>query len=378
MDKLVGISIENFRSIKALELPLRPMRVLMGENGGGKSSILECFEIFRRASEPRFFDQLDRLHGGTANLQRQGTTAVHLRARILLDKDEFVYSVSFGGQFGYSTRPQVESLGISGGPPIFRVVQGNHPGHPGNETILSTGLVNHEAVQRVRQVLSNIDVQLGFDVNALWKQRERNINTQGTGMREPAQLRGGRRLEGGGSNLASVIHSLRNDQGREEWERTLRIIKLGLGDHLEDVAVSVMDTGYAALTLRYRDGRRVSAQGLSDGQLAFLCFVAAARASAEKSVLLIDEPELHLHPGLLVRVFDLLQETSDRVPVVLATHAGALLDAVESPEEDVSVVSLRDGETHVEQLSSEFLHRWKLPLSQLRAEMGDRALVVAP
>jgi predicted ATPase len=376
MDRLLGISIENFRSIKALELDLRPMRVLIGENGGGKSSILECFEILRKAAEPRFFDQLDRVHGGTISMQRQGATVVHLRARIELKSyGQVIYSISFGGQPGYSARPVVESLQRGKEPPLWRVQGGQLPSHDGQETVLTTMAGRDGVSQRVRQVLAAIELQVAHEVVALWRQRERAIHTQSTGMREPSQLRSGRRLERGGSNLSSVIHSLRNDYGRDEWDLTLRMIKLGLGQHIEDVTVPILDSGYASLVLRYADGRQVSAQGLSDGQLAFLCFVAIARSKASRSVLLLDEPELHLHPGLLVRVFDMLRETSQMTPVILATHAGSLIDALEDPTQDVSVVSLVDGVTEVKAINAGFLKEWKLPLSQLRAEHGDAALV---
>ncbi|MBL8912996.1 MAG: AAA family ATPase, partial [Archangium sp.] len=75
MDRLLRVRIENFRSIRSLEIDLQqPMRVLIGENGGGKSSIIECFEILRRATEPAFFDQIDRIHGGPVAFQRHGET----------------------------------------------------------------------------------------------------------------------------------------------------------------------------------------------------------------------------------------------------------------------------------------------------------------
>ena len=41
MDKIVGIKINNIRTIKSLEMSIDPINVLIGENGAGKSTIID-------------------------------------------------------------------------------------------------------------------------------------------------------------------------------------------------------------------------------------------------------------------------------------------------------------------------------------------------
>jgi predicted ATPase len=155
----------------------------------------------------------------------------------------------------------------------------------------------------------------------------------------------------------------------------LRLVQLGLGDEIEDVSVQIVaDSGYASLALRYADGRVVSAMAVSDGQLAYLSFVALVRGSSARSVLVVDEPELHLHPGLVVRVLDLLDSAAAFTPVILATHSNDLLDALERPE-DVRIVSLVGGRTQIAPLRSDVLERWRhRSLSSVRRTMGDQEL----
>ena len=43
------------RAIRYAEVEISPVTVLIGENGTGKSTIIECLEILRKAAEPSFF-----------------------------------------------------------------------------------------------------------------------------------------------------------------------------------------------------------------------------------------------------------------------------------------------------------------------------------
>jgi len=100
------------------------------------------------------------------------------------------------------------------------------------------------------------------------------------------------------------------------------------------------------------------AHALSDGQLAWLCFVALYRLDSERSLLGFDEPELHMHPELLVRVVQLFEEMARSHPVVIATHSDVLLDALTEPARSVRVCELEDGATRLRQLDAATLGRW--------------------
>lgn len=55
MDRITRVRIRNVRAIVSLDLELtQPITVLIGENGSGKSTILECLELLRRAADPNF------------------------------------------------------------------------------------------------------------------------------------------------------------------------------------------------------------------------------------------------------------------------------------------------------------------------------------
>ena len=78
-------------------------------------------------------------------------------------------------------------------------------------------------------------------------------------------------------------------------------------------------------------GGEVELRDLSDGERAVVLFAAAfERLGLERSVVLIDMPELMLHPEEHVRVFDGLASMLVEGQLIVATTSPAILRAVAS------------------------------------------------
>ena len=83
------------------------------------------------------------------------------------------------------------------------------------------------------------------------------------------------------------------------------------------------------------------------------------RLDVDRSVLVLDEPDLHLHPGLIVRLVEMLEATGRLTSVLVATHSDRLLDALDEPARSVRVAELTAGlETRIRHLKPEALERW--------------------
>ena len=106
--------------------------------------------------------------------------------------------------------------------------------------------------------------------------------------------------------------------------------------------------------------RWLLASQLSDGMLAYLAIVAMLRLNEHRSLLAIDEPELHLHPGLLVRVIRAIRSASYQAPVLVATHARRFLDELDEPETTAVLCSRRpeDGATRLLRADPDALAKW--------------------
>ena len=79
-------------------------------------------------------------------------------------------------------------------------------------------------------------------------------------------------------------------------------------------------------------------------------------ATRSPSSLIIDEPELGLHPAAISILAELIQNASKRTQIIVATQSPALIDNFSV--EDVIVVSRKDGASMFERLNEKDYRAW--------------------
>jgi predicted ATPase len=147
----------------------------------------------------------------------------------------------------------------------------------------------------------------------------------------------------------------------EVLDRVRDRLRLGLGPDFRDFRLRSPQPGHIALDIIYGSApdHPVPIENLSEGQLAYLCFVALAELNKGRSILAIDEPELHLHPGLLARVVGMMEEVAATCPVILSTHSDRLLDCLANPADSVVLCDLDEKRgTQLQRPNPEFLKQW--------------------
>lgn len=342
------IEIENVRTIRKLGLRLSGLVVLIGENGSGKSSIIEAVELLRRIGAGTFDPDFRNIHGGGELVLRRGATHLSLAVTAEWSTGDvnvlvrYVVTLTFSrGQYAISqeglevTNPEQAQplLGFDRDASGLRFFNGKeftplktqlNPLRP----FLTEAAPAHAVCDDLRSALASLEVHSGFDVLPWWVTSALNRETR---LRERARVSRAEHLTLLGGNLAAAYHTLKNEHPyHASWSKALDWVRLGIGDHIEEVLLPSAGAGFVELSLKLRGvDQPVPSAGLSNGQLAWLSFVALARLGVEERALLaFDEPELHLHPALLARATQLFAEVAERHPVLLATHSRRLLDAL--------------------------------------------------
>ncbi len=387
MDRITRLRIRQVRAIERVDLDLAgPLTVLIGENGSGKSTIIECLEILRKAADSQFTRALYEQHRGLAGLLRKGAASMALG--VTLEDDggtDAMLSYDFELEprlAGFAVVEEVVTATADGCAPTTvlrrsrdRAEVTEEEGstlHPlpdsalrPDQLVVASGRVPgpHATLDRLAAALAGIEVHLAFDTIASWAARRYQFSQS---IRSAATLVPADRLDLLGFNLASAWMELRN-RPSAEWDHILDTVRLGIGDHVDNVVVHADPSGgQVLLSLRLKGlPDPISAADLSDGQLAWLAFVALAQLGDRRSLLAVDEPELHLHPSLLGRVVSLLSNLPGTAPTLLSTHSDRVLEMLDDPAEAVRVCALEGTCARVRRIDPTGLDGWLRSFSDL-------------
>lgn len=105
--------------------------------------------------------------------------------------------------------------------------------------------------------------------------------------------------------------------------------------------------------------RTFPARRLSDGSLRFLSLLAILLDPTPPPLIVIEEPELGLHPDTLPVLRDLFVEASKSCQLIVTTHSTQFIDAMTDYAESVLVCEKQDGSTSFTRLSQEEIDKWK-------------------
>jgi predicted ATPase len=102
--------------------------------------------------------------------------------------------------------------------------------------------------------------------------------------------------------------------------------------------------------------RTFTANQLSDGTLRFICMATLLLQSNLPKMILLDEPELGLHPSAITILAGLLRKAAKRTQVIISTQSVSLVNEFDA--EDIIVVEKNEAETIFRRLESEILESW--------------------
>lgn len=340
MDELAleSIEIEGFLSISTASVPLRALNVLIGANGAGKSNFIAAFELLGRLVDQDLRLFVGRRGGASALLnvtsgakrvkfdlrgQRLGYRAVLVPAA----GDKFVFeNEAVLLQHGDDIEYQADTIGVGD-----------------DETSLTTAVrQERSAVTYVRELLTACKVYHFHDTS------------QVAAVKQFAPTADNIALRGDAGNLAAVLLSLKTSD-RATYHRITRAVAQ-VAPFFRDFVLEP-ENDSIRLRWRQRDSDVVfSANQLADGTLRFMCLATLLLQPTLPKLVVLDEPELGLHPYAIVQLADLLRQAAARSQVLLATQSVTLINQFELADLIV-VEGGRDGSTF-ERPSADRLSAW--------------------
>ena len=361
MSTLHSISIKGFKSISHIEnLPLGPINVLIGPNGSGKSNFIGVFSLLNAIHSEHLQQYVIRAGGADKVLHYGSKETEELIIRLSFDEKNYEYEIRL-------TAADSDTLYIDS-----EVTQSESLGY---RAVKSFDIIYREKVEP-SIFPESVENDIKNHLNS-WRLYHFHDTSSGSSMKKTADLNDNRFFRPDGANLAPFLYYL-----REKHESSYSLIRRTVqrvAPFFDDFALAPQQLNEDKIRLEWQHkgtDAYFDAASLSDGSLRFIALATLLLQpeSLRPSVILLDEPELGLHPYAITMLASLLKQAAAQTQIILATQSPFLLDHFEP--EDVLVADRVNGQTQLTWLDTPSLETWlqDYSLGQLweKNEIGGR------
>jgi predicted ATPase len=315
---ITSIKIQGYKSVKEQEVSIKKgTNILIGSNGVGKSNFLSIFPLLRSVFTNGLKEYVET-KGGADSL-------LHFGKKITSEIDitiHFENAVSYGVKLGIaqdSLTKKVESTS-----------------HWQNDKTTNIG----------------VKIEEQFEVYHF------HDTSETSSMKSKCNIDDNRKLKPDGSNIAAYLYYLKSVHPKHFKRIELTIQSIApFFDHFV-LEPSRLNNNVIQLEWREKGfpDAYFNAYNLSDGTLRFICLATLLMQPEPPKTIIIDEPELGLHPVAINKLASLIRKTSNKVQMIVSTQSINLIDNFEP--EDIIVADRKDKSSTFRRLTSEELSDW--------------------
>lgn len=346
------IEIRNYRSIESVDVDIAPFTLVVGPNGSGKSNFVDAFVFARDVAYDASSAVQNR--GGISGVRRWSPSKpydVTIDVRVSanqkhLDNTYMRHRFTLGSKREGEWEFKRESIVfVRDGQTSFNLSRQRNTMEVSEVSAKQYQLPNAfpltentSAMFTARQS-QFMRTPLGIALRMI---RRFRLNPEA--MRQPQVATERTRLDENGANITVAVQSLKERE--RTWEPLLLAMQK-IVPGLVDIEVSSVGRYLVLKFIQNQTDARAefAATEISDGAMRALGILVAAQQMTRDELLIIEEPEVALHPGAATLLFDVLKSASERGAVLLTTHSPDLLDAAR--DEEILVCEYRGGVTKI-------------------------------
>jgi len=348
---LERIVLKGYKSIGEADIRLRRINVLIGANGSGKSNFVSLFHFMRRLARGELQIHVAQVGGADSILHYGRKRTERLSVELWFARDE-----GLANGYECSLVPTAEDSLVFENEVVYfhnrtrypepYVSEANPTVH--QETSLPLWCEGGGAVAiHVTDALSS------------WQVYHFHDTSDSARVKQMGEIHDNLYLRPDASNLAAYLYLLR-EQHTPHYRNiveTIRLVAPFFGDFV--LRPSPLNPGKIRLEWQERGSDMVfGPHTFSDGTLRFICLATLflQPPSGVPSTIIIDEPELGLHPYAICLLAEMVKGVAQHRQVILSTQSVTLLN--QFSVEDVLVVERQNGESVFRHISEESLASW--------------------
>ena len=347
MRKLDYITVGGFKSIASIEkVKIGPLTVLIGPNGSGKTNFIGVFSFLNAIREGGLQTYVAKAGGADKVLHFGSRVTEKIHVHISFEDERNQYEIGLEPNGADELVPSTESVSF------WKWEEGFD--QPVSYPLASEGREAGISRQQVRRVHQYVRRHL-----ASWCLYHFHDTSAASPLKKTADVNDNRRLRPDGANLASFLHLLR-EKHEDDYCLIVGTVRQ-MAPFFRDFALEPLRLNPEKIKLEWKHAGTdayFDAASLSDGTLRFMALATLFLQPTEyrPSVILVDEPELGMHPYAITLLASLMKQASNDSQVIVSTQSSLLLDHFEP--EDVLVADRVHGATQLTRLDSSRLESW--------------------
>jgi predicted ATPase len=331
------LRVQGFKSFEDVHVELGDLNVVIGPNGAGKSNLIGVFRLLERvlsgnlqayvASDPDrlLFHGRKRTPAMSIDLHfDQNSYGFQLRA----DKDTLIFDeerVEYSGAWKY-------------GEPIAR-------GHRESKLEEAAEAYKNQIPKHVFPIVRDLVVYHFHDTS------------DSSPAKQTVDIDDNRALRPDGSNIAAYLYRLQQTEPAA-FRRIEEHVRL-VAPFFDQFVLEPLELNKRKIKLEWKQvgsDAYFDAYSLSDGTLRFICLATVLMQPSPPALVLLDEPELGLHPFAIEIVAGMIEAATAKSQVLLATQSVTLLDHFAA--KDVIVAENDGHRSHLRRLDEAKLKDW--------------------
>ncbi len=341
MSKLERVRAAGFRSIREVDLEIRDLNVLIGANGSGKSNFIKLFRLLNDLVEERLQVAVATSGGANALLHFGRKVTPKLSLDLEFGQNSYACTLLPAADDNLVFETEVWRFQGGGYPRPYA----ESPGAGTRESGLRSASASSGVARFVRSALAS------------WKVYHFHDTSDSAGLKQLGPIDDNVRLRSDAGNLAAFLYLLQGAHP-DHYRNVVDTVRLA-APFLKDFALrpSPLNPGQIKLEWQH-EGSDAYFDGtsLSDGSLRFICLASLLLQPSLPTVVLLDEPELGLHPAAIGDLASLLRRASTSAQVIVSTQSVTLVNQLQP--EDVIIADRVKGASVFRRVGGAEIESW--------------------
>jgi predicted ATPase len=344
MRKLERLTVHNFKSIRDQELQLESLNVFIGGNGSGKSNLVEVFRFLKEIVNKNLAEYTAKKGGADSLLYfgRKVSPSIQLKVEFGEGDTSNAYSVKL-------TPTTSDELIVANETALYH--RKKHYPVPYDHSVSTAtreSRLKDDTHISARQIANDLD---GYRVYHF------HDTSDSAAVKGTTDVEDNRYLRPQAENLAAFLFWMQETQPIHM--ANVRDTVRQIAPFFDDFSLAPSRLNPSKIRLEWKErgsDTYFNASSLSDGTLRFICLSTLLLQPKLPSLVLLDEPELGLHPAAITLLADLLTSAATRTQVIVATQSVTLVNQFEPHQ--VWTVDRHDQQSVFRHLSDADMTNW--------------------